>query len=143
MPIHARYFDAVDIIHVAFLGNVSHEEVQTAIKQSTAKLPDEARAEILDFTNLHKFDVGFSEVLSTLRLIKARNRDALWDKSYYLVTGDRLSRHVVTMITSLAKVVGAQYSIDVHRDLEETLAALDLPETALAHFTPAADLSAQ
>lgn len=42
------------------------------------------------------------------------------------------------MITSLSKVIGAQYSVDVSPDLEEALANMDLPEEAISHFrTPA------
>ncbi|TCK99340.1 hypothetical protein BXY66_3842 [Shimia isoporae] len=143
MPIHARYIDALDIMYFTFTGVVTHGEVQSKATEVIAKVPPTVRAEVLDFSEMEQFDVGFGEVMATLKLIQEINQDALWEKSYYLVKGGKLSPHVVTMITSLSKVIGAQYSIDVSDDLEEALATMDLPGEAVTHFTASAVMAAQ
>lgn len=136
MPIHHRYIEDLDIFFFYFEGDTDAKEIMAKAEATIHAVPISVRAEVLDFSRMGRFDVGFGEMLSILKVIRNVNAAALWEKSYYLVTGDRLSKNVVTMILSLSKAIGAQYSIDVYEHLDDALAALDLPEDSARYFQP-------
>ncbi len=137
MPIHDRYIADFDIFFFYFEVDITTAQIMNKTHATIDKVPLSVRAEILDFSRMGNLEVGFSDMLKILKTIRDVNKAALWEKSYYLVTGDRLSKNMVTMITSLSKVIGAQYSIDVYKHLDEALTALDLPEDAADQFRPA------
>jgi hypothetical protein len=67
--------------------------------------------------------------------VNSYSKDALWERSYFIVTGDRLPYQMTLLITSLARGLGVKFSIDVKEHIEDVLAELDMPDDALGMFS--------